>query len=639
MSSKKRVSLKKSPQRRKKTTRPRKKPKSWKFRFFRSVFLLGITFAFCWGLIAAFYYAWALTFDLKQLGEMPQSSSLFDKDGKFYSRLAGGENRQIVPFDAVSNDFVNALITREDNRFYWHHGVDLIGIARAIVRNLEGIRQGGSTITQQLARNSFPLGGRNLHRKLLEAALALRIETELSKEQILAYYMNRIYFGSGCYGLEAASQTYFGKPARKLNLSESALIAALIRSPNRLSPFNDLPSAIRQRNVVLNRMRALGFITPDRLRQALETPVQLSQTDLRPKSGWAMEAIYRELEWILPREVFDEGGLRVYTSIDPRMQQVAQSTVSQYLNALTFKLRSQKKGYKEGIKYRDAAPDVPSPQAAVVIIDNRDGGIRAIVGGNDYSKTQFDRASLARRQIGSAVKPFLYTLAFEKGVRPDTPIDDSRILSGELPSPFSAYSPLNADGVFGGMRPAGEGLILSRNTMTIRIAAQVGLSAFGNVLKRLDLLDRDGTVYPSACLGAFECSVKDVAAAYTVFTNQGAKLQPFLIDRVEARDGRVLYRATHGSIPIFSAQATALTDSLLHQVVERGTGVQAKKLGLGVAGKTGTTNNSVDTWFIGYTRAMTCAVWVGSDRQKAVFYNASGASLALPLWTRIVRDL
>ncbi|PWU11414.1 MAG: hypothetical protein C5B47_00865, partial [Verrucomicrobia bacterium] len=577
MRSKKRIPLKKSPRRRKKAAR--QKPRSWKIRLLRSMFLLGVAFAVCWGLVGAFYYAWALTFDLKQLAEMPQSSLLFDKDGKFYSRLAGGENRQIVPFDSISNDFVNALIAREDNRFYWHHGVDPIGILRAIVRNLRGIRQGGSTITQQLARNSFPLGGRNLHRKLLEAALALRIETELSKEQILEYYMNRIYFGSGCYGLEAASQTYFGKPARKLNLSESALIAGLIRSPNRLSPFNDLPSAVRQRNVVLNRMFTLGFITKDRLRQALNSPVQLSEKDLRPKSGWAMEAIYRELEWILPRDVFDEGGLRVYTSIDPRWQQVAQSTVLQYLNTLTVKLRSREAPRAAKSKPREEAS--PLPQAAVVIIDNHDGGIRAIIGGNDYSQTQFDRASLARRQIGSAVKPFLYTLAFERGLRPDTLVDDSRILLGELPFPFSSYSPLNADGLFGGIRPAGEGLIFSRNTMTVRIAARVGLKAFGDTLKRLDLLDRDATVYPSACLGAFECSVKDVAAAYTVFTNQGAKLQPFLIDRVETGDGRILYRATHGSIPVFNSRAIALTDSLLHQIVDRG---PARKLGLNAAG-------------------------------------------------------
>lgn len=559
---------------------------------------------------------------------MPQSSSLFDKDGKFYSRLAGAENRQIIPFDSISNDFINALIVREDARFYRHHGVDPFGIGRAFVQNLllGGIRQGGSTITQQLARNSFPLGGRNLHRKLLEAAVAFRIETELSKEQILETYINRIYFGSGCYGLEAASQTYFDKPASQLNLSEAALIAGLIRSPNRLSPFNDLPSAIRQRNVVLHRLLTLEFITPARFQQAIKNPIQMApQRDTRPKSGWAMDAISRELEWILPRELFDEGGLRVYTSIHPEWQRVAQNIVKRDLDTIAV---------RKGLN-----PE--SLQAAVVVIDNRDGGIRAIVGGRDYAQTQFDRASLGRRQIGSAVKPFLYTLAFEKGLRPDTPIEDSRILLGELPSSFSTYSPLNADGIFGGTRSAGEGLIFSRNTMTVRIAARIGLEAFGKTLKRLNLLDRNAPVYPSTCLGAFECSAKDAAAAYTVFTHQGAKLQPYVIDRVETRDGRVVYRAMRGSIPIFSAKAAAITDSLLHKAIERGTASRAKSLGLTqiAAGKTGTTNHSTDAWFVGYTQSLTCAVWVGSDQQKAVIRNASGASLALPLWVHLMEAI
>ncbi len=603
-----------------------KRKSSWKFRFFRCLFLLAVGLILCWSLIASFYYAWALTFDLKQLGEMPQSSALFDKDGNFYSRLAGGENREIVPFDSISNDFINALIAREDARFYWHHGVDPIGIARAIVRNLAGIRQGGSTITQQLARNSFPLGGRNLHRKLLEAALAFRIETELSKERILESYINRIYFGSGCYGLEAASQTYFGKSASRLNLSEAALIAGLIRSPNRLSPFNDLSSAIRQRNVVLHSMKALGLITSERFQQALDTPVRTqSQRDTRPKSGWAMEAICRELELVLPRELFDEGGLRVYTSIYPKWQQIAQKIVSQDLDALSAR---QGKG---GALI----------QAAVVIIDNRDGGIRAIIGGRDYANSKFDRASLAQRQIGSAVKPFLYALAFEKGLRPDTLIEDSRIVSGELPATFSTYSPLNGDGLFGGVRPAEEGLIFSRNTMTVRIAARVGLHAFGKVLKKLDLLDQNAPVYPSACLGAFECSVKDLTAAYTVFTNQGAKLQPFLIDHVETRDGRTVYRATHGSIPVFSPQSATLTDSLLHSVIERGTASRAKNLGFTqfAAGKTGTTNNGTDVWFVGYTRSVTCAVWLGNDQHTTVLRNASGAALALPIWVHLMKSI
>ena len=212
--------------------------------------------------ITLFFYAWSLTFDLKTISDMPQRSAVYDKDGKFYSRLAG-ENRVVVPFDKISNDFVNALLAREDTRFYYHHGIDPIGIARAVVRNFVagGFREGASTLTQQLARNSFPLGGKNLIRKMIEAALAHRIETELTKEEILEAYMNRIYFGSGYYGVETASQAYFGKPASLMNLPEAAMLAGLIRSPNRFSPFNNLKKAVRERNAVLERMRKLDFIS------------------------------------------------------------------------------------------------------------------------------------------------------------------------------------------------------------------------------------------------------------------------------------------------------------------------------------------------------------------------------------------
>jgi penicillin-binding protein 1A len=216
-----------------------------------SLFKFGLVTLLLWSAIGGLYYAWALTFDLKEIHDMNERSVIFDHEGKYYSRLAG-ENREVVSFDKVSNDFVNALISREDTRFYQHHGVDPIGVARAVVRNLllGGFREGASTITQQLARNSFPLGGKNLHRKCIEAALAFRIETELTKEEILEAYMNRIYFGSGTYGIESASQTYFGKPASRLDLQEAATLAGLIRSPNRFSPLNNPEGSIRERNVV-----------------------------------------------------------------------------------------------------------------------------------------------------------------------------------------------------------------------------------------------------------------------------------------------------------------------------------------------------------------------------------------------------
>ncbi|MFM8764257.1 MAG: transglycosylase domain-containing protein, partial [Spartobacteria bacterium] len=230
--------------------------------------------ALLWSIVGAGYYGWAHLFDLTEIHEMDERSVIYDHEGKYYSRLAG-ENRVVVPFDKVSNDFYNALISREDTRFYKHHGIDPIGIARAVVRNLflGGFREGASTITQQLARNSFPLGGKNLHRKLIEAALAFRIETELTKEEILKAYVNRIYFGSGTYGIEAASQTYFGKPASKLNLPESATLAGLIRSPNRFSPLNNPDGSLRERNTVLGRMRDLGFITTLQYDEASASPL------------------------------------------------------------------------------------------------------------------------------------------------------------------------------------------------------------------------------------------------------------------------------------------------------------------------------------------------------------------------------
>ena len=265
-----------------------------------------------WMVIALFFYAWALTFDLKTISDMPQRSAVYDKDGKFYSRLAG-ENRVVVPFDKISNDFVNALLAREDTRFYYHHGIDPIGIVRAIVRNFVagGFREGASTLTQQLARNSFPLGGKNLLRKMIEAALAYRIETELTKEEILEAYMNRIYFGSGYYGVETASRAYFGKPASLMNLPEAAMLAGLIRSPNRFSPFNNLKKAIRERNAVLTRMRKLDFITEKQMAAAIaSTPKIAPKQRASPQDNWAMDSILRELELVIDRDQFDNGGLK-----------------------------------------------------------------------------------------------------------------------------------------------------------------------------------------------------------------------------------------------------------------------------------------------------------------------------------------
>jgi len=605
-----------------------------------SLFKIGFVTALLWSVVAAAYYAWALAFDLKGIHEMNERSVIFDHDGKYYSRLAG-ENREVVPFDKVSNNFFNALISREDTRFYQHHGVDPIGIARAVVRNLVlgGFREGASTITQQLARNSFPLGGKNLHRKLIEAALAFRIETELTKEEILEAYVNRIYFGSGTYGVEAASQTYFGKPAARLDLQEAATLSGLIRSPNRFSPFSNPEGSIRERNTVLGRMRDLGLITGLQYDEASASPLMaMPRRKTSPEENWAMDAILRELELVLESGQIDAGGLKIHTTIDGPLQLAAEQAVRDRLITVEAQAGYPHKPMSDfdGTNL-DGAKSAPYLQAAAIALDNKSGGIRAIVGGRDYSKSKFHRALYGKRQAGSVVKPFVYASAFEAGVSPTESVSDDRIQAGEIPSKFGRYDPSNSDGDYRGLQPVGEGLVDSRNTMTVRLGLRAGLDRIANTVIRAGIAG-DPPRYPAICLGAFETSLKEITAAYTVFATGGVKLQPYLIERVLDSTGNVLYQSTHGRIPVLNPAAAKMTTSLLEKVVERGTAARAREFGLSGygAGKTGTTNNYLDAWFIGFDSHLTCGVWVGFDKPRPIRPGGYGSSLALPVWVDII---
>lgn len=606
-----------------------------------SLFKIGLVTLLLWGTIGGLYYAWALTFDLKGIHDMNERSVIFDHEGKYYSRLAG-ENREVVPFDKVSNDFVNALISREDTRFYQHHGVDPIGVARAVVRNLllGGFREGASTITQQLARNSFTLGGKNLHRKCIEAALAFRIETELTKEEILEAYMNRIYFGSGTYGIESASQTYFGKPASRLNLQESATLAGLIRSPNRFSPLNNPEGSIKERNVVLGRMRDIGLITSLECEETQATPlVAMPRTRTWPEDNWAMDAILRELELVLEPGQMDGGGLKIYTTIDGPLQNAAEKSMADRL----LEVESQPGYPHEGIKaFEEANLDreksAPYLQGAAIALDNRTGGIRAIVGGRDFKRSKFQRALLGVRQAGSVVKPFVYASAFEAGLGPNELISDNRIGPGEIPKKYGQYDPSNSDKEYRGMIPVGEGLIDSRNTVAVRVGLSVGLDRVANTIVRAGIAENPPR-FPSICLGAFETSLKNITAAYTVFATGGTKLQPYLIDRVLDASGNIIYKATRGKISVMSPVAANMTTSLLEKVVERGTASRAPAYGLQGygAGKTGTTNNYLDAWFVGFDRNLTCGVWVGFDKPRPIRPGGYGSALALPIWVDIIQ--
>ena len=587
-----------------------------------------------------FYGAWAASFDMKKVGAMPERSTVFDFDGKIYSRLAGA-NRLRVSLDQVSPFFTTALLAREDTRFYQHSGIDWRGILRALVRDLlsGSAKEGASSITQQLARNSLPLGGRNISRKLLEAMVALRIEREFSKQQILELYVNRIYFGSGCYGVETASQAYFGKHASELNLSEAALLAGLIRSPNRFSPLKNPEGAALQRNAVLDRMAELKKISGAQATQAKSARVDAHpRRMLQIQENYAMDAVQRDLNAILTQDQIDNGGLYIYTTLDPAVQTAAQQALETQLTKIEHQSNFHhplKANYQPPENGEDSA--MPYLEGAVVAIDNNSGGIRGLVGGRDYSQSKFNRAlPPANRQVGSAFKPFVYTVAFTQGLLPGASISDGPIQPGEIDGAGN-WSPGNSDGTYGGVQPCSYGLINSRNTMSVRVGQFAGLDAVQKVATTLNL-GENIPHGPAIYIGSFETNLKDLAAAYAVFPNAGIRKQAYVIERIDDPERRPIYRAAHISAPALDPSAAWMTSRLMEEVLTTGTAASARSLGfkLPAAGKTGTTNDYKDAWFVGYTSTMTCGVWVGFDQPVTIIPHGYGAALALPVWVQVM---
>ena len=590
--------------------------------------------------VMVFYGAWAQTYDMKKVGEMPERNTVFDVDGKIYSRLAGA-NRLKVSLDEVSPFFVAALLAREDTRFYQHKGIDWRGILRALVRDvLSGsAKEGASSITQQLARNSLPLGGRTLNRKILEAMVALRIEQKFTKQQILELYMNRIYFGSGCYGVETASQAYFGKSASKLNLSEAALLAGLIRSPNRFSPLKNPEGAAIQRNAVLDRMVELKKVSGGEAGQA-----KLTKVNARPKrmlqiqENYAMDAVQRDLNLLLTQDQIDNGGLFIYTTLDPGVQNAAQQSLETQLSRIERQSNFHhplKSSYQPPENGEDSA--MPYLEGAVVAIDNSSGGIRALVGGRDYAQSKFNRAlAPANRQVGSAFKPFVYTLAFGQGLLPGAAINDGPIQPGEIDGAGN-WAPGNSDGTYSGYQPCSYGLIHSRNTMSVRVGQFAGLDAVQKAAATLNL-GENIPHGPAIYIGSFETNLRALTAAYTVFPNAGVRKQSYIIERIDDQDHNPIYRAAHISVPALDPSAAWMASQLMEEVLTHGTAASARSLGfkLPAAGKTGTTNDYKDAWFVGYTSTVTCGVWVGFDQPVTIIPRGYGAALALPVWIQVM---
>ncbi len=605
---------------------------------------LGIGAAAIVLLVCLVYGFWASSFDLRKVQDMAERSTVLDMDGKIYSRLQG-ENRVTVKLSEVSPFFVQALLSREDARFYKHRGVDPIGIARAVLRNLTAgsAKEGASTLTQQLARNSFPegLGSRkSIHRKLLEAFVAARIEQEYAKDEILEAYVNRIYFGASVYGIETASQTYFGKKAADMTLGESAMIAGIIRAPSYFSPFRNLKGALHERDMVLERMAKVEKISAKEATAAKAVPITLAKK--RPFSAqenYAMDLVRRELDDLLTDDQRQDGGMKIYTTLDPALQKVAESSINVQLTKV-----EARPGYKHPKKAdfsseaKAEEQDTPYLQGALTVIDNRTGGIRALVGGRDFSESKYNRAIGSRptRQVGSTFKPFVYAAAYGRGMLPGAAIDDGPIGRGEVQLAAN-WTPGNSDGTFKGVQRAEEGLILSRNTMSVRVGERAGLDEIARVAAAVGIEDMPRM--PAVYLGAFEGNVTELTTAYTVFPNHGVRRQSYIIERIDDAAGDTIYRAAHIQAQALDPGVSWMVSSALNKAMERGTGVSAKTMGFAKpsAGKTGTTNDFRDAWFVGYTTSLTCGVWVGLDQPAPIIARGYGATLALPIWTDVMK--
>jgi penicillin-binding protein 1A len=495
-----------------------------------------------------------------------------------------------------------AFLAAEDRRFYNHFGVDPQGVLRALRADIQAGRivEGGSTITQQIARTLFLGSEQTLKRKLQEAVLAVRIEGRMSKDEILALYLNRIYFGAGAYGIEAAARTYFAKPASALTLPEAALLAALPKAPTRLDPTNDLGAALRRSHLVLSRMRQARWITPMEEERAFAAPPVLArETEADGDFGHVLDLAAVRARELVPARAQD---LTVTLAVDARLQRLAAAAVR----------KAAAEGRGQG-----------ATEAALVTLAPG-GGIRALVGGVDHRDSAFDRAVQARRQPGSAFKPFVYAAALEAGLHPDSIRRDGPVAIGD-------WSPRNAGGRYAGDVTLAQALARSLNTVSARLTAEVGADKVAALARRFGVERLPAEPQPSIALGTYEVSLLDLVSAYQVFQQGGRRSEPYLIEAITARNGAPLYARAHLSpISVFDPALNGEMVEMMQGVVEQGTG-RAARLDRPAAGKTGTSQAYRDAWFVGFTPELATGIWVGDDRNRPM-REIGGGDLPARTW-------
>ena len=543
-----------------------------------------------------------------------ETSYIYDIKGKILANIHGEANREVVPLEKISPNLKRAVLAIEDDHFYYHHGINPSSVGRALRANLDkgNVVEGGSTITMQLIKNLFLSQRRELSRKVAEAVLAIRLEQIFPKNQILEMYLNQVYWGHNNYGVQTAAQSYFGKPASALNLAESAMMAGLIQAPEEYSPFGNFTKAKQRQALVLARMQELGWITPEEESAAKEQKLKLGKIRSwqSSKVPYITEAVLQELNERFGRDTVMKGGMRVQTTIDYKFQRMAEQTIS----------RAHRRLLSEGL-YNN--------QIALVAVDPRTHFVKAMVGGVDYEKSKFNRATQSQRQPGSAFKPFVYYTAFASGkFTPYSTVYDTPVSYRDGSS--SLYTPKNYGGGYSGPMSIRQALMVSANVPAVKLGRAVGLD---KVIQTTRTLGIKSPIEPvvSLPLGAIGVTPLEMAGAYATFASNGWQSETTSIVRVTDSSGNVLLDNTPHPKLVLDPWATASLNSVLKAVVSDGTGKGAQ-IGRPAAGKTGTTSSERDVWFVGYVPQLATAVWIGKDNYRPLGKGVTGGGFAAPIW-------
>jgi penicillin-binding protein 1A len=612
----------------------------------------------------------ALLLDLPDIDSLqhytpPLVTHIYDRNNEIVSELYT-ERRTVLPLSEIPVNLQNAFMATEDQSFFQHWGINLKGIARALIADLRHGRvvEGGSTITQQLSKVLFFSQKKTFTRKLRELLLALELERNYSKEEIFQMYMNQIYFGHGAYGVEAAARTLFGKQAKEMNLAECALMAGLPRSPKTYSPFFNPKNARRRRAWVLSRMRKSGYITTKEETEANLVPLRSDKEPFAPPVGaYFVEYLRQILDPKYGDNALYQGGYSIYTTLDLKMQRAAEEVMEKNLAQfdrdrqviLKAELKAAKKSKKVVV---DVSTTTAKVQGALVALDPRTGEIRALVGGRDFKESQFNRATQAQRQPGSAFKPFVWSAAMDDGMTEATVADDDRVgffndgtdwklldsatdaysisLATAPFPPDQAWVPQNWDFKYFGPVTLRTGIALSRNLVSIRLADHFGPKVVVDYAHRCGIQSPLHAVL-SIALGTEQVNLLEMTGAYCTFANGGIRPDPYGIRRIEDKNGKVLEENLPQSTVALSPQTAYLMTDLLRAVVTSGTGARAQELGRPTGGKTGTNQDLKDLWFVGFTPDLACGAWMGYDDFTSLGKHFTAASKVLPWWTEFMK--